>query len=180
MKAIIFSYPDHKATIPLMRWLTETHRISWGDIISVRGHGGGRLIDASYNLGVITALESDADEFLFCDNDIFPSPEKTDIFMRERKFDLQCVKCPTECGDAFATPESFHSLMWRASRSTFEKIGLPLFKWKMSADGTKSVGCPCSELAKRARRCGLSTGHIGEAFHVPRMKDGLPSVIKIP
>lgn len=179
MKVIIFSYPDHKAAIPLLRWLTETQRIPWTDIVPSRGKGGGRLMDASYNDGITLALESDADEFLFCDNDIFPSPEKTNAFMAERKFDFQCVKYPTECPDAFATPESFHSGMWRTTRAALEQIGIPVFRWKMSADGTKGIGCLCDSLVARAKIHGLTCGHVGEAFHVPRHKDGLPDVLNL-
>lgn len=160
-----------------MRWLTETHGIAWKNIVPMRG--AGRLVDATYNQGIKLALESDEDEFLFCDRDLFPAPEKTDIFMLEKKFDFQCVKYPTGCAGAFKTPDSFHSGMWRCNRSALEKIGMPVFKWKRTADGTSGIGCHCNNLVRLARIHGLTTGHVGEVFHVPRPQDGLPDVINL-
>ena len=124
--------------------------------------------DVDYNHGVRTALESGKSDLMFCDCDMEPGPgnARTTPFLEDR-YDLQCVQCPTECGDAsWSSADSFHTGMWRAKRESIERLGMPLFRWPTTADGAEMTGCMCKPLVEKARQLGLTTGHVGKAGHL--------------
>lgn len=175
-KAIVFSYPDHRVSPALLFWLLDIG-IARQDILFTRS--GGRDVCTGYNFGIRSALESDADSFIFADNDIVPDAGTTPEFFATEA-DLVCAKYDIACDCAWKNPLDFHTGLWRASRSALETIGLPAFRWPQSADGARLLHCPCTGFARRARKLGLKTAWGGEVGHAPSRRDGRRDVLIFP
>jgi hypothetical protein len=175
---VVVFCPPKIAAHPKLSWWLWREGFQPGNVYWHRGIER-RIHTVDYNQGVKAALESGKRELMFCDCDIEPSPAKTNAFLEDR-FDLQCAKCPTECGGkSWTAPESWHTGMWRAKRETLEKLGMPLFGWPTSADGTELKGCMCVPLVEKARKLGITTGHLGEAGHELRgASDGRSLIIR--
>lgn len=173
-KAYIFAHPDLKVTPALLFWLLDTG-FRRENITFIRGQ---RDICTMYNLAVSMALESDADEFLFADNDVHPHPKLTQPFLEATDKDFLCVEYDNGCGATWANPAAFHCGMWRTNRAALERVGLPAFQWPRNATHTQETGCCCTYFAKRAAKLGLKTGHAGSMGHAPKIhgKDGVGKI----
>ena len=172
-KAIVFSFPDHRVTPALIFWLQDIG-IARHNMIFTRA--GGRDVCTAYNFGIKTALESDADTFLFCDNDVFPTEKTAAEFFAGEAY-IVCARYDNGCDCSWKRADDFHAALWRTNRKALEKIGLPAFRWPTTADGALLTGCPCMAFAKRARKLGLKTAWAGAVGHQPRTKDGLRDVV---
>ena len=163
--AVVFCGRDLKVHPTLIAWLLHSG-FAWDDILFHRGSMRDNAID--YNHGIVKALESKADSFVFSDCDVEPTIRGTGPFW-DSPLDIVCAKCPTECGErSWVGTDAFHSALWRMSRDVIVKMGLPLFRWPTTPDGSMMLGCLCSEMAYKAKKLGFSIGHAGEAGHTPR------------
>jgi len=129
------------------------------------------------------AIDDGVSMAVFCENDALPSEASAGSFFRENRYHLQCVKYDEENGHAFDRHDSFHALIWRASRASLLKLAevarkqrKPLCEWVRSDAGDVIQQCECSSITSLARAAGLTTGWIGVAGHVPKPKQIVPRI----
>ena len=165
--AVISAYPNNLVTLDLIEWLhligiprerIRTHTARFRDI------------SCDYNYGVKhVALKTRAEQFIFADNDIRPSPKQTAPFL---KLDADVVACEYE-GEfphevTWGSGVAFHCGLWRCHRAVLETVKPPWFAWDYIDDGCDARGCPCQMFARKALDAGFSVRHGGWARHAPR------------
>ena len=178
-RAYIFS-GNETVRAPLLFWLEDHGFNRHRDIVEIHEP---RDQCVAYSAGIRKAIDDKVDMAVFCDSDALPSAAKTDVFFKENKYHLQCVRYETESLHSFDRHDAFHSLIWRASREVLLKIeqnaiktGTKLCEWLTSEDGSMITECACKSIARHAKQCGLSTGWIGNAGHAPRTKPLVPRI----
>ena len=159
--AVIAAYPDMMVSPQLIAWL---HSIGVVNIETHR-HGDGR-IDCGYNHGVHIALASDFNQFIFSDNDIWPSVASNPFL--KAKGDVVSCRYGTLGNESWDEPDSFHAGLWRTNRKSLQAVGIKPFRWVYDELGTHAVECLGAGFARRAKAAGLELAYAGTAVHEPR------------
>jgi len=170
--AIIAAYPDMQTTPQLIAWLRDRGIVN----IELHRHGDGRM-DCGYNFGIRVALESDFNQFIFADKDIWTSGA-SDPFLKAKGDVVSCQydTGQDECWDA---ADSFHTGLWRTKRRVLEAVGIRPFKWKLDELGITAVECLCKGFARRVKAAGFDIAHAGTALHSPRTKSPMPMRMRL-
>ena len=173
--------PGEMVRPPLLWWLEDHGFDRHRDITFIHE---GRGVTLATCTAIRQALLDRVDMAVFCEHDAIPSARETDSFFTENRYHLQCVKYDTERLHAFNRFDSFHSLIWRASRATLvamaeaaKKLGKPLCWEQHSELGDVGVACHCQSLVGLAKAAGLSSGWIGNAGHLPKSGSLVPRVV---
>jgi len=168
--AIIAAYPDLRCTPQLVAWLNG---IGVAQIVAHRL--GGRLVTCAYNAGVLYALASEYEQFIFADADVWPGSETEPFLAAE--YDAVGAEYDTGDEQAFKRPNEFHTALWRTRRRVLEAVGARPFEWRMNETGTATIDCPCNPFVRRIEAAGFAVGHAGHVLHIPRRQGGLPSTV---
>lgn len=173
---------NEMARPPLLFWLEDHGFNRRSDIAFIHES---RDVCMAWSAAIRKALEDRVDMAVFCENDAIPSAAATDQFFTENRYHLQCVKYDTENSHAFNRYDSFHTLIWRASRESLLKLAeraslekSPICKWTYGPAGDVISECACSSIAKLAKNAGLSTGWIGNAGHAPKPSSIVPRIVR--
>lgn len=166
---------------PLLWWLEDHGFARHRDIVFVHE---GRDACVAKAAAMVKALKDGVDMAVFCEADALPSAAETDVFFRENRYHLQCVKYDTEGAHAFPRFDSFHTLIWRASGASLRKMaeqaqrsGDKLCEWKTSPMGDEIAECSCASIARLAKAAGLSSGWMGSAGHLPKTGRLTPRIV---
>jgi hypothetical protein len=154
----IVAYPEPHIHIRLVRWLLQIGitQDRWNVVTQ-------RDTCCAYNTGIMAALHSRFNSFIFADNDISPQVGPTDGLLSS-PLDV-CGVMYTVTDHAFDNPASFHAGLWRTSRRVLEAIAPPWFGIRYSADGTSVDRCMCDLMRDKALSAGFTVGHAGWAAH---------------
>jgi len=167
--AVILAYPNNLVTLDLIEWL---HAVGIPRE-RVRTHTGMfRDICCAYNYGIKhVALKTNAEQFIFADNDIRPNPRQTAPFL---EIDADVVGCEYEGEFSHETTwgpaSSMHCALWRCHRSVLERIKPPWFAWDYTDDGCNIRGCICSAFSMKVLNAGFTVAHGGWAKHEPQTR----------
>lgn len=165
--AVIRSWPNNMATLDLSSWLnwigvsSDRFRPHWNDE---------RDMVCAYNFGIKhQALRTNAEQFIFADNDIRPHPQKTAPFLTLTD-DVVACEYETENSHRTAWPNghAFHTGLWRCHRAVLERVEPPWFEPRYKDDGCEWAACLCESFAKKVTAAGFTIAHGGWAGHTPR------------
>ena len=172
--------PNEMCRPPLLWWLEDHGFDRHRDIFfenSRRGqvHAVNRCISA--------AIQSGCSMAVFCEGDAIPHSLKSDKFFTENRFHVQCVKYDTGKKNSFDDHDSFHCLIWRASRESLIKMANQAEKenktlcWEETTPrGDQVLKCHCTSIAYLAKQAGLTVGWMGNAGHIPKENSGIPEL----
>jgi len=166
--AVIAAYPDLQVAPQMIAWLGAIGVAE----IQVHRYGDGRM-DCGYNSGVLAALASRYDAFIFADKDIWPGAS-TAAFLAASADLVSCQYDTGRGAEAWADASAFHTGLWRTRRAVLDAVGPRPFQWTLNDKGTEASECLCRPFARRVAAAGFTIAHAGTAGHTPRIPSALP------